>query len=242
MSYKNQLSSRFKNISANLFSKGQTLLYVLISTLQSLYRIIRRFSKFIPLIFDQTLGTVPSLIRANRILRSKILNLQVEGITDSDPRLQLPIDHLKDHFKLEIERLDRIEDKARSTVLGVGIAISLATPSVLLPTRTTTFANEPLYFKLLLTIAIGLAVAFLLMSGFFALTAYKVGEISFPRIDNHPSLVSEDKIREDLVLIIDLNVLRIIQKANLLSASMDCLRNGLLLFFLVLAVSLLTVF
>lgn len=238
---KNKIILRFKRFSNSLPKIRDVLLktYNALSSISRfVFQILLRVIKVISVLFDQGLGTIPSLIQANRILKTKIQNLYVEGVSDSDIRLKLPVDHLKDYAKLEIERLDRIEEKAKSTVLGVGIAISLATPSVLLPTNTAAFQNHPFYFKLILTIAIGLAVAFLLMSGYLALSAYKVGEISSPRLEYHPSLISENEIREGLILLIDLNVLRIIQKANMLSASMDCLKNGLVLFFLILVISL----
>ena len=249
MPHKNQLSLKIRRITESFSSNVRSIRLFLLklwATLTSaprfIYQLLLKIVRLIILIIDQVLGTVPSLIRADRALRAKVIKIYNDGILDSDPRLQLPVDHLKDYNKWEIERLDRIEDKAKSMVLGIGIAISLATPSVLLPTRTATFVNEPLYFKLALTIGLAFAVSFLLMSGFLSLSAFKVGEVSFPRLEYHPPLYSDDEIRGALILQIDLNVMRVIQKANLLSASMDCLRNGLFLFFIVLIVSLSTAF
>lgn len=245
MSFKDRfsiISMKFPSIKQSISSVFSKIKIVLVSVFRFIYQIISFVFRFLFLVFDQIFGTIPSLLRANRILKVKIQNLQIEGVSDSDPRLQLPIDHLESHIKLEIDRLIRIEEKAKSMVLGVGITISLVTAIILVPTQPVMFVNYPFNVKLVLISIIGLANFFLLVSGYLALSAFKVGEISFPRLEDHPLIVTEEEIRENLILLIDMNVFRIIQKANMLSASMDCLRNGLFLFFLLLIGSLLSIF
>lgn len=190
-------------------------------------------------IINQVVGTIPILCHANRIISKRISDKKNEDFSPDDLRLKLPLKHLKEYYNSEIDRLVRIEDKAKSTILGITISITIiATPSVLLPTRINDLANESANIKGLLIIALILAVAFLLLSGYLAFLAFNVGEISKPLLEDHASLKPKDQIRKTFIKYIELNALRIIQRANFLSASFDCLRNGLVLFLLVLIMSL----
>lgn len=191
---------------------------------------------------DQISGTIPNLIRANRIISKKILDKQNEELSSDDPRLKLTTAHLKEYYNSEIDRLSRIEEKARATVVGVTIAITIiSAPSILLPTRLDDLLNQTNLVKWLLIISLILAIAFLLLSGYFAFLAFSVGEMSKPLLEDHISLKQENQIRKSFIKYIELNALRIIQRANLLSASMDCLRNGLVLFLFILIMSLVSI-
>lgn len=210
--------------------------------LQFLIRVLQFVINFLLSVIDQLLGTIPSLVRANRIISKKILGKYSDELSSDDPRLQLPIEHLKEYFNSEIERLTRIEEKGKSTVAGVTIAITIITgPSVLLPTRLDDIINQPNSIKWSLIVALVLAVVFLLFSGYFSFLAFSVGEISKPLLDDHVSIKEDNQVRKDFIKYIELNSLRIIQRANLLSASMDCLRNGLVLFLFVLIMSLVSI-
>src|SRR6266508_775295 len=97
--------------------------------------ILRKLFKTIYQIFDQCLGTLPTLIRAHYIINRKIHKRELDEISDSDVRLALPEQHLREYFELELQRLHKIEEKARSAIIGIAIAISLATPSIVLLAR-----------------------------------------------------------------------------------------------------------
>jgi hypothetical protein len=187
---------------------------------------------------DQLLGTLPNLIRANLILSRKISQKSSQEVSSCDRRLELPTEHLRSQYEVDLKRLERIEEKARSTVIGVAISVSLATPSILLLTRPDALAGESFCAKLFLAILLALAVLFLLVSGFLALSGYKVGSVYRPRIEDHESLTSEQEIRKGLLFYIELNRLLVIRKANFLSGSMDCLRNGITLVLVFLVVAL----
>jgi hypothetical protein len=186
---------------------------------------------------DQVLGSIPSLIRAKLILVKRAAEKQRAGISSSDPRLKIPEEDLKAELESDIKRLEGIEDKAKSTVLGVTLSVSLASPAILLLVQQDVFADETLTLRVTSAIILVAAITFLFVSGYLSLSGYQVGQVSRPGLENHESLVTPDDARKVILYSIDLNVLRVIQKANLLSASMDCLRNGLVLIlvFLLLA-------
>jgi len=232
MSYKDRLVSIHKGITGFLSRSFRVFV-----------RVARSVFVYLLSGIDQVFGTIPNLIRANRIVSKKILDKQNEELSSGDPRLKLPIEHLKEYYNSEIDRLSRIEEKARATVVGVTIAITIiAAPSVLLPTRLDDIVNQTYLVKWSLIISLIFAVAFLLLSGYFAIMAFSVGEVSKPLLEDHTSIKQENQIRKSFIKYIELNSLRIIQRANLLSASMDCLRNGLVLFLFVLIMSLVSIF
>lgn len=190
------------------------------------------------IVIDQILGTVPNLVRANRIIEKKLRKKQEEGILTSDPRLKLTEDEVKEVFEVDLRRLERIEEKARATVIGVTLAVSLASPGILLFVQPDIMADEPLSYRRISAAFFVVAILFLAISGYLSLSAYKVGQIMRPRLEDSKILTSVQNALEVLLMSRDYNVLRILQKANLFSASMDCLRNGLflLLIFIVLSV------
>lgn len=181
------------------------------------------------LFFNQLLGSLPNLIRANRTLSKKIENVFNSSITDDDPRMKLPLEHIEKYMSREKTRLSQIEGKAKSMVLGVGIAISLASSGIFLPPTQNLSASSPLVTNMS-SIILATAIIFLLVSGYLALRAYKIGPIAMPSLTDHPTLMDTDDMRHKFLLSIESNEMRIIQKTNLVSASMDCLRNGLLVF------------
>lgn len=187
---------------------------------------------------DQLLGTIPSLVRAQNIISKKISERNSKEILTSDDRLKLPLDHLKSNFKIDLKRLEGIEEKARGTVIGVAISVSLSSTSILLLTRQDALASENTTIKILLAVLISLSVFFLLASGFLALSAYRVGAVFRPRIVEHIGIRDESELKKSFLSYIEMNRLLIIRKANFLSASMDCLRNGLFLILLFVVAAL----
>lgn len=181
------------------------------------------------MLLDQILGSIPSLMRANSILNNKIKARLRTSTPKNDPRLKISEGELREYLELDIKRLERIEDKAKSTVLGVAVSVSLASPGILLLVQTDVFADEAYSIRIVSAIILMLAILFLLISGYFALSGYKVGKIFLPQPTHHSSLIKEREAKRNVLDCIELNQIRVIQNANLLSASMDCLRNGLFL-------------
>ena len=229
--------------SSKLVSIKKIIINFIILSLRRFLNVARFMCAFLLSSLDHIFGTIPTLIRANRIVSKKIKDKLSEDFSSGDPRLKLPIEYLKEYYNSEIDRLSRIEEKAKATVVGVTIAVTLITaPTILLPTTLDDFANQADFIKWLLLISLIIAVTFLLLSGYFAFLAFSVGEISKPLLEDHISLKKKKQVRETYIRYIELNSLRIIQRANLLSASMDCLRNGLVLFLILLIISLISIF
>lgn len=185
---------------------------------------------------NQVLGTVPNLIRANRKLATRIADARATSIPSSDQRLQLPLQLVKEQFEWDLRRLARIEDKARATVFGVSLSVSLPTLGLALLAGAGTLRGGELRAPSAALLCI--AVLFLLASGYFALLGYKAGKVSHPQLKDNEPLVSSEEAQRIVLHCLDLNTLRILRKNNLLSASIDCLRNGLaaILALLLLAV------
>ena len=209
---------------------------------ENIYKVIKTIVIFfVQLLFDiinQVLGTIPKLIVANAKIKRKIDNLKNTTIKNEDSRLKLSLKFIKQYFSSEIERLNRIEDKARSTIIGVTIAISIITgPSLLLPSRLDEFNQQPCLIKWLFVISLLLAVFFLLISGYLSFLAFRVGQVSKPLLVNGSGNTTKIEEKKLYIKFIETNKYRIMQRSNFLAASMDCLRNGLVLFFTLLVFS-----
>jgi len=187
-------------------------------------RLCMRGATLLLSVLDQILGTVPTVVVNNRKLSARIASLAQTPISPSDPRLQLRLDQIKDQFDVDLHRLARIEEKARATVFGVFLSVALVTPSLTLLTGNA-IKSEDLKVAFVALLCSG--VFFLLASGFLAILAYKAGVVFRPTLEDHQPLVSSEEERETLLGCLDLNVFVVIKKNNLLSASIDCLRNGL---------------
>ncbi len=203
-----------------------------------LRKILSLFFRFMLSAFDQTLASIPSLIRANIILNNKLRERLSYSISKNDPRLKIPEKDLREYLETDIKRLERIEDKAKSTVIGVALSVSLASPGILLLVQTDVFADEAYVLRVFSAIVLVFSILFLLISGYLALSGYKVGRVFLPQPTNNSKLVKYREARRNIIDCIELNQIRVLHNANLLSASMDCLRNGLLLvlMFLVFAI------
>lgn len=177
---------------------------------------------------DQLLGTAPSLIRAFFIINKKKQALLDKGPVAKEPRLKLPLSHIKSYYEKEMERLAYIEDKARTTVLGITIAVGLASSGFLFPANGSFYSQMPENWKNLMLIILFLTIIFILLSGFLSLLVMNVGRVYQLSLTDHQSNVRKKVVKEKLTFYIDLNEYIILEKSNLYSASMACLRNGLL--------------
>lgn len=188
-------------------------------------RILRELLRSFLGLLNQALGTIPDLVRANLKLAARIADIIAEPILLSDERLKLSLEDIEKEFEIDLKRLARIEEKARATVIGVSLSVSLTMPGIALLAGTGALGDTGL--KMPSAALLSAAVLFLLTSGFLALLGYKVGEVSRPQIRDHEPLVTPEERRQIILHCLDLNRLRILAKSNLLSASIDCLRNGL---------------
>jgi len=186
---------------------------------------LRGFRRSFLWLLNQALATIPDLIRANIKLAARIKITIATPIPLSDERLQLSLQDIEKEFEIDLKRLARIEEKARATVFGVSLSVGLAMPGIALLAGTGALGGTGL--EVPSAALLSAAVLFLLTSGFLALLGYKASEVSRPQMKDHEPLVTPEERQQIILHCLDLNRLRILVKNNLLSASIDCLRNGL---------------
>ena len=176
------------------------------------------------LVLGQILGTIPSLVLANKRVSRQIAALVETPVPSTDPRFRLARDQIRGQFDVDLHRLARIEEKARATVFGVALSVGLVAPGLALLTGNAmrTDGLEVAFAALLCS-----SIFFLLASGFLAIQCYKSGGVFRPDLEDHPPLVTPEEELETLIRCLDLNALTVLRRNNLLSASIDCLRNGL---------------
>jgi hypothetical protein len=174
------------------------------------------------------LGSVVALLRANKKVRRKIADVTPEFYSDDD-QLQHSLDALQNAREATVDRLRRIEDKATSTVIGVGIAVAIIGSASAFLGGDSPLADSSAGARAAVATLLVAAIFYLLLSGYMALRAYAVGEVYGPTLrDTHP-LVSEDRAKLMALYCIEQNHRVGTLRANYLSASFACLRNGLAL-------------
>ncbi len=177
---------------------------------------------------DWLLGSLVQLIRANAILRNRMRKDDKEAYI-SDPRLRHGPDVLKETLELSIDRLQRVEDKARGTLIGVVVAVTI------MSSATGVFGNNgPLHshgcgVRALTATLLLSSIVFLLISGYLALRAYQIGRVYRPSLDDIAPIVTTAQQGCAFLFCIEQNYRVGTMRANKLSASFACLRNGLLL-------------
>jgi hypothetical protein len=176
-------------------------------------------------------GSGFELSKANRIVRKQIKSFKPESL-DDDRRLGHSRDVLDQALLQSVQRLERIESKAMGTLLGVATAVAVLTASYGLLSPTGALAGKPLSFKVAVVGTLAAAMSFLVLSGVLALSAYRIGEVNRPLLEDRAPLVKPR--REALVILccIEQNQRLATIRSNRLSAAFDCLRNGLLLMLL----------
>lgn len=173
------------------------------------------------------LASVITLLRANAKVHKKIQHDTSEHY-DNDERLNHTIDVLDTALAVSVARLQRIEDKATSTVIGVGIAVTIiGSASAFLgvdgPLGTFSMGARVAVAALLLA-----GMLFLLLSSYLALRAYAIDKVYLPTLRDRIPLVSELSAKKSLLYCVEQNQRVGTLRANLLSSSFDCLRNGLI--------------
>ena len=174
------------------------------------------------------LGSVVALLRANKKVRGKIAAVTPEFYSDDD-QLQHSLDTLQTAREASVDRLRRIEDKATSTVIGVGIAVTIIGSASAFLGGGSPLAASSAGARAAVAALLVAAIFFLLLSGYLALRARAVGEVYGPSLrDTHP-LVSEERAKLVALYCIEQNHKVGTLRANYLSASFACVRNGLAL-------------
>lgn len=183
-------------------------------------------SKLGTLLDEFLLGSVVTLCRANRRVSAKILACQVTDYKD-DKRLVHAEERLADELDVSIKRVERIETKASSTILGVGIAVTIVGSASGLLGPNGTLGASPSGFRVAVAILLICATLYLLGSGFLALQAYTIGEVYRLTSFNYEPLVDPDRRAMMQLYCTEQNIRIGTRRSNWLSASFSCLRSGL---------------
>lgn len=187
-----------------------------------------RFARIAVTLDAVFLGSVVTLLRANGTVRKKIQRSGPEQY-DDDERLKHAIGHLEKALVVSVDRLQRIEDKATSTVIGVGVAVTIIGSATAFLGGDGPLGTSGMGVRFAAAALLLAAMFFLLLSGYLALRAYAIGEVYRPTLHDAAPLASGLQAKKVLLHCIEQNERVGTRRANLLSASFACLRNGLVL-------------
>jgi hypothetical protein len=186
---------------------------------------------------DVLLGSLVQLVRANRKVLDRVDRDELDGYQD-DARLEHSLAALQGAREAAVVRLQRIEDKAKGTVIGVGIGVTVIGSASAFLGKDSPVTGGADGLKVLLALLLGGSIVFLLISGYLALRAYEIGRVWLPSLYDSPPLVSETEAKKAELQNIEQNFRIGTVRGNYLSASFYCLRNGLALLALVALVFL----
>ena len=148
------------------------------------------------------------------------------------PDVKYSTQELNQELAASVERLRRVEDHSRATLIGASLAAALIGPalSVFGPTGVV-HATNPSVRSLIATLLV-LASFFLITSGLLALRGYRVGVVYRPRLTDFGFPRIKAQIDSLTLHCIEQNDTILAQRTNYLKASFSCIRNGLILLFL----------
>lgn len=189
------------------------------------------------LLDEVVFGSFFSLRHANHHLLSAI-RMDSEAEYATDPRLVHTRESVRAARQFSIERLQRIEDKAKSTVLGVGIAVTVLGSAGTMLGKDGPLASLGIPARVGFAALFSFAVVFLLLSGYLAIRAYSIGSVWIPSLEDAAPMVEEAQEKRIELFYYEQNIRIGTVRNNFMSASFVCLRNGLTLLG-VLAVTLL---
>nr|VFK54911.1 MAG: hypothetical protein BECKTC1821F_GA0114240_10066 [Candidatus Kentron sp. TC] len=125
-----------------------------------------------------------------RFIQNKIDECE-ESQFEDDERLRRLMEDLHATLNLSIQRIERIENKAMNTLLGVAVAITVfGTTSGLLGANGI-LADSSLFFRIIAAALLTVTVPYLLGSGLLALQTYEIGQIYRPTLTERAPVVEE---------------------------------------------------
>lgn len=175
-------------------------------------------------------GAMFTLRRANKILQQKIDSCEEVQFKD-DRRLDCEKGDIKEEFVASINRLEKIENKAMHTLLGLAVAIALfgATSGIL--GSDGMVAGKGCAIRIASASLLILAMFYFLASGILALRAYQIGKVYRPQLSDRTPIVTEKQEKISLLYCIEQNHQSATMRSNRLSAAFSCLRNGIVIIF-----------
>lgn len=128
---------------------------------------------------------------------------------------------------LSVQRLERIENKAMGTLLGVAVAIAVFGATSGLLGEDGVLAGKRYALKIVAAALLIVAMLYLFVSGLLAMGAYKVGQVFRPELADRAPVAEMHHEGRVCLYSIDQNQRAATMRSNRLSASFTCLRNGL---------------
>lgn len=141
------------------------------------------------------LGSLWTLYRGNKVLQQKMDNCCVDQFKD-DSRIKCSGDDLKTMLTISIQSLERIENKAMGTLLGVAVAIAVFGATSGLLGSDGPFAGKCYAAQIVAATLLIVAMAYLFASGLLALGAYRIGQVFRPELVDHASVTDQTHEQE----------------------------------------------
>jgi len=176
-------------------------------------------------------GSFFTLCAANKAVKNRIDECCVTKFSN-DKRLEHSKEDLDAMLTLSVGRLERIENKAMGTLLGVAVAIAVFGATSGLLGSDGPLADSCTGLRIIAATLLLLAMLYLFGSGFLSLRAYKIGEMFRPTLSDRTPITEEQQQKSVMLYCIEQNQRTATLRSNRLSASFACLRNGLLMVLL----------
>ncbi len=184
------------------------------------------WTEFMVWIDSALFGSMFTLHRANKVVQAKIDECRVEQFKDDD-RLKCSRDDLEAMLTISIQRLERIENKAMGTLLGVAVAITVFGATSGLLGSDGMLAGKCYALQIVAAALLVVAMLYLFGSGLLALGAYRVGQVFRPTLADRRPVAEDTQEKMVIMYSIEQNQRAATMRSNRLSASFACLRNGL---------------
>ncbi len=171
-------------------------------------------------------GSAFGLRSANRKVQGRL-----EGCTPDDFAEDLRLGHeqetLDKTLASSISRLERVEDKAKGTLVGVAIAVAVLGAAAGIVGPKGILVQQPAYLRVIGAVVLAAAISYLFGSGHLALQAYKIGAVYAPTLEDQVPLVDSKQHGRITIFCIEQNWRIGTLRSNRLTAAFTCLRNGL---------------
>lgn len=180
-------------------------------------------------ILHETTGCIFELLKENRVLERHINELKQKSPVEAyqkDERSQLSDQVVMPYLDESRSQRIRIEDKARTNVLGLTLAFTAMFAGIALVSSSSTVRDINANWSLWLLLALlCVGVSFLFMGGWLALMALRVAG-NYVWTPWHETIPKEVKVMW-ILWCLELNQKTTLVKANQVDCSYSCLRNGI---------------
>jgi|GEM_PF-6923179 len=169
------------------------------------------------------LGATPQLLAANQKVAKRMRKLSVSEISSQDPRAAVPLEKVQEYHENELSRRKALEDKAKTNVTAVTIAISVLFSGLTVVGNDKIIATSGAMRSILIC-ALIFCVANFVLGGLFAMRTLQAGPLQSLSL-NHELLDEKERVGI-LLRAIDLNEMDTMIRYNWLSASYRCIKNA----------------